>query len=52
MLGPILLTWHNLTYYQDLMAEMRDAIEAGRFADFAARFEVGMAAGDIPPLQG
>jgi queuine tRNA-ribosyltransferase len=32
MLGPILLTAHNLTYYQDLMREMRAAIEAGRFA--------------------
>jgi queuine tRNA-ribosyltransferase len=52
MLGPILLTWHNLTYYQDLMAGMRDAIEAGRFEAFAARFEATMAAGDIPPLQG
>ena len=35
MLGPILLTQHNLHYYQALMAEMRDAIAAGRFADIA-----------------
>jgi len=33
MLGPILLTAHNLTYYQDLMRDIRDAIEAGRFAE-------------------
>ena len=26
MLGPILLTWHNLTYYQDLMWRLRTAI--------------------------
>ena len=26
MLGPMLLTWHNLTYYQDLMRGLRDAI--------------------------
>jgi queuine tRNA-ribosyltransferase len=50
MLGAILLTWHNLTYYQDLMAGMRRAIEAGSFADFAASFEAEQALGDIPPL--
>ena len=33
MLGPILLTAHNLTYYQDLMRDIRDAIEAGTFAE-------------------
>jgi queuine tRNA-ribosyltransferase len=33
MLGPILLTAHNLTYYQDLMREIRQAIEAGRLAE-------------------
>src|SRR5690606_23346518 len=37
-LGPMLLTWHNLQYYQDLMAEMRAAIAAGRFAAFVAKF--------------
>ncbi len=31
MLGPTLLTIHNLTYYQRLMAEARAAIEADRF---------------------
>lgn len=31
MLGPTLLTIHNLTYYQRLMAAAREAIEAGRF---------------------
>jgi queuine tRNA-ribosyltransferase len=36
MLGPMLLTWHNLTYYQRLMKGARDAIEAGRFTDYAA----------------
>ena len=38
MLGGMLLTMHNLHYYQDLMAELRDAIEAGRMAQYAARF--------------
>ncbi|GJL93088.1 tRNA guanosine(34) transglycosylase Tgt [Hyphococcus sp.] len=37
-LGPMLLTWHNLHYYQELMAGMRAAIAAGRFADFVAQF--------------
>jgi queuine tRNA-ribosyltransferase len=38
MLGPILLTWHNLAYYQDLMRELRAAIAAGRLADYAVGF--------------
>jgi queuine tRNA-ribosyltransferase len=52
MLGPILLTWHNLTYYQDLMREMRAAITAGSFADFQAGFEAAQALGDIDPAAG
>jgi queuine tRNA-ribosyltransferase len=32
MLGPILLTIHNLTYYQRVMADARQAIEQGTFA--------------------
>ena len=52
MLGPILLTWHNLTYYQDLMAELRRAIVAGRFAETAAIFHETQEAGDIPALSG
>ena len=36
-LAPMLLTWHNLQYYQDLMAAMRAAIAAGRFGDFVAQ---------------
>ena len=34
VLGPILLSIHNLTFYQRLMAGAREAIEAGRFAAF------------------
>ena len=34
MLGPILLTIHNLAYYNRLMQGMRDAIEAGTFGEF------------------
>jgi queuine tRNA-ribosyltransferase len=36
MLGPMLLTWHNLQFYQDLMRDIRTAIEEDRFAGFAA----------------
>jgi queuine tRNA-ribosyltransferase len=35
MSGPILLSLHNLTFYQDLMRGLREAIGAGRFAEFA-----------------
>ncbi len=35
MLGPMLLTWHNLTYYQALMRGLRAAIVGGRFANYA-----------------
>ncbi len=50
ILGAVLLTWHNLRYYQRLMAEMRAAIAAGRFAALARRLAEGWEAGDIPPL--
>jgi queuine tRNA-ribosyltransferase len=50
MLGSTLLTWHNLTYYQDLMAGLRTAIGEGRLDAFAADFAREQAGGDIPPL--
>jgi queuine tRNA-ribosyltransferase len=37
-LGPMLLTWHNLAYFQHLMAEIREAVATGRFAAFLGRF--------------
>ena len=46
----MLLTQHNLTYYQDLMAGLRGAIAAGTLDAFAAAFEVEQAQGDIPAL--
>ncbi len=45
MLGPMLLTRHNLHYYQDLMRETRAAIGEGRFAAFRAAFLASPAAG-------
>ena len=49
MLGPMLLTWHNVRYYQDLMRGLRDAIVEGRFEARAAALESGWRAGDGPP---
>ena len=36
MLGPMLLTWHNLTYYQSLMLGIRSSVKEGRLAQHAA----------------
>lgn len=38
ILGAMLMTEHNIAYYQTLMAGMREAIAAGTFADFAKKF--------------
>ena len=50
MLGPILLTLHNLYTYQSLMADLRQAIEASSLADFADDFARRQSEGDLPPL--
>jgi len=49
IIAAMLLTWHNLHFFQALMAEMRNAIAAGRFEAFEAGFQAGLRAGDIPP---
>jgi queuine tRNA-ribosyltransferase len=46
MLGPMLLTWHNLTYYQALMQGMRDAIVEGRLALHSQAVRAAWAQGD------
>lgn len=38
ILGAMLVTEHNLAFYQSLMQKMRDAIVSGRFAQFASDF--------------
>jgi queuine tRNA-ribosyltransferase len=43
MLGPTLLSLHNVAYYLRLMAGARDAIAAGRFADYHAGCRRGWA---------
>ena len=50
ILSSMLLTWHNLHYYQELMAAMRGAIASGTFADFEAGFHAARAQGDIEPV--
>jgi queuine tRNA-ribosyltransferase len=50
MISGMLLTWHNLHYYQELMQEMRAAIAADRFAAFVSDFHAARAHGDIEPL--
>ena len=47
MLGPMLLTWHNIQYYQDLMAGLREAIAQGCLAEHAAAVRAGWQ-GDSP----
>jgi queuine tRNA-ribosyltransferase len=41
MLGPMLLTWHNLRYYRDLMGTLRAAILAERLSEAAAALCAG-----------
>lgn len=50
MLGPMLASWHNIQFYQDLMAAMRTAIEQGRFSAFADDFAATYGKGDIDPV--
>jgi queuine tRNA-ribosyltransferase len=45
MLGPMLASIHNLHYYLDLMREVREALDAGRFAAFRAQFAADRARG-------
>ena len=50
ILAAMLLTWHNLHYYQDIMRGLRGAIETGSLDPWIAGFEAEQARGDIPPL--
>jgi queuine tRNA-ribosyltransferase len=50
ILGAMLLTWHNLHYYQDVMRGLRGAIAAGDLGHWIAAFETEQKLGDIPPL--
>jgi queuine tRNA-ribosyltransferase len=50
IIASMLMTWHNLHYYQELMQGLRDAIGQGQLAQFVAAFHAERAAGDIAPL--
>ncbi|MGA1633433.1 MAG: tRNA guanosine(34) transglycosylase Tgt [Gemmobacter sp.] len=50
IIASMLLTWHNLAYYQRLMADLRAAIAAGTLGRMVAQFEAARAMGDIEPL--
>jgi queuine tRNA-ribosyltransferase len=45
MLGPMLASIHNLHYYVNLMREVREALDEGRFAAFALQFKADRARG-------
>ena len=47
-LGAMLLTWNNLSYYQQLMQGIRGAIEVSNFNGFMEETQVAWARGDIP----
>ncbi|HUO23883.1 MAG TPA: tRNA guanosine(34) transglycosylase Tgt [Caulobacteraceae bacterium] len=47
ILGQVLLSWHNIAFFQTLMAAMRAAIAEGRFEAFRRGFHAGLkGAGD------
>jgi len=50
MISGMLLTWHNLHYFQEIMAGMREAIAAGTFEAWQQAFHDQRAQGDIEPL--
>ena len=50
ILASMLLTWHNLHYYQDLMRGLRGAIESNSLGHWIAAFQGEQDLGDIPPL--
>jgi queuine tRNA-ribosyltransferase len=50
IISSMLLTWHNLHYYQELMENIRGAIAVDRFSSFVSEFFVQRLNGDIDPL--
>jgi queuine tRNA-ribosyltransferase len=45
IIASMLLTWHNLTYYQDLMAQLRSAIASGHVQQTAASISAAYSRG-------
>ena len=50
VLAVMLLTWHNIAYYQRLMQGLRKALAEGNLAEFTAQFYADQARGDIEEL--
>ena len=50
IIASMLLTWHNLHYYQQLMQGLRDAVATRSLTQFVAGFHALRAEGDIEPL--
>ncbi|MEM9430383.1 MAG: tRNA guanosine(34) transglycosylase Tgt [Pseudomonadota bacterium] len=50
IISSMLLTWHNLHYYQELMAGLRSAIAAGNLAGYVAGFHSAREEGDLLAL--
>lgn len=50
ILGMMLLTWHNVAFYQQLMAGLRDAIRTGTTETFAHDFAANWTRGDAEPV--
>ncbi len=50
IIASMLITWHNLHYYQELMQGLRDAIQAGALDALVDDFHAKRAEGDLEPL--
>ena len=50
ILGMMLLSWHNVAFYQRLMADLRNAIRTGTLDSYAKTFAADWSRGDIDPL--
>ena len=48
LLASMILSWHNIAYFQDLMARMRASIAAGTFETFVSDFRKGWMSGKTP----
>ena len=50
IISSMLITWHNLHYYQELMEKMRKAILNQSFSDFELEFNENLSLGDLDPI--
>ena len=50
IISSMLITWHNLHYYQDLMGIIRKAIINKNFGEFELEFHENLSLGDLEPI--